>query len=267
MLLTIYQVDAFADQRFAGNPAAVVPLESWLPDATMQAIAAENNLSETAFIVPEPAESVAQYHIRWFTPTVEVALCGHATLGTAFVIFRYLNPEWSEVAFQSKSGILTVKMRDDALLELDFPADPPMMCDMLDGLSEALGAMPLQVLRGKTDILVRLENEATVRHLQPDFALLGSIKARGVIVTAKCDNPEIDFVSRFFGPQSGVNEDPVTGSAHCILVPYWAEQLEKTQFHAQQISARGGDLWCELQAERVKIAGKAVTYLEGKIWV
>lgn len=261
-MYTLYQVDAFTNQRFSGNPAAVVPLESWLPDATMQAVAAENNLAETAFFVCEPEG----YRIRWFTPALEVDLCGHATLASAFIYFNYVAPDESEVAFNSRSGILTVNRKENDLLELDFPIDELHPCEMPKVLPDALGAMPLHVMKGRTDYLVRLETAAQVRNLAPDFTLLAQLDARGVCVTAKGES-ETDFVSRFFAPQCGINEDPVTGSAHCTLVAYWADRLKKETFFAQQVSPRGGDLWCERVGNRVKIAGNAVLYLEGKIWV
>lgn len=260
MQLPIYQLDAFSDQLFAGNPAAVVPLTQWLPDATMQAIAAENNLAETAFYVP----TEQGFHIRWFTPAVEVDLCGHATLATAYVIFFLENYPKDLVAFDSRSGILTVR-KDNEWLILDFPADtlqktlvvPPALLEGLGGLK------PVEVLKGKTDYMVVLTNQEQVQALSPDFRVLGSVPARGVIVTAPGDS--VDFVSRFFAPQSGIDEDPVTGSAHTTLTPYWAEKLGKTQLDALQISPRGGVLKTQLLNERVEIAGKVRLYLTGQI--
>ena len=257
MELALYQVDAFAEQQFKGNPAAVCPLEEWLPDHTMQAIAMENNLSETAFFVREGTG----WRIRWFTPTTEVKLCGHATLAAAFVYFHYINKNADQVVFDSLSGLLNVT-RDNQQLTLDFPMQraervpPPAL------LARALGAEPLEVLAAD-DWLVVLDSEETVRKLQPDLSLLKHIERRGVIVTAK--GRECDFVSRFFAPKYGIDEDPVTGSAHTILTPFWAEKSGKHNLHAYQLSARGGELYCELRGERVLISGRAVPYLKGVI--
>lgn len=262
MTLPIYQADAFTDERFKGNPAAVVPLETWLPRETMQAIAAENNLAETAFFVPNGDA----FGLKWFTPTVEVDLCGHATLATARILYDFLGYTEDEVRFDTASGRLTVQ-RNGALLTLNFPADVPERISPAfhDELTAALGTEPLDVYAGKTDLMVVLENETTVAALQPDFRKLAQIKARGVIVTAPGD--DVDFVSRFFGPQSGIDEDPVTGSAHTTLTPYWAHRLGKLQLTARQISPRGGDLWLELLGDRVLISGEAVVYLRGEIFV
>lgn len=255
--IPMYQIDAFADRVFAGNPAAVCPLEEWLDDATMQAIAAENNLAETAFFAREGDE----YRIRWFTPVLEVDLCGHATLASAFVLFTELEPDRTSVTFASRSGGLTVT-RDGARLTLDFPAIATEPCAAPPLLAEGLGAEPLEVRRGM-DYMVVLANEAAVRAVQPRLELLARLDARGVIVTARGESA--DFVSRFFGPAAGIPEDPVTGSAHCALVPYWAAQLGKTELHARQISARGGELWCTEAGTRVLIAGHAVKFLQGAI--
>lgn len=263
----IFQVDAFAGELFRGNPAAVCILEEWLPDSLMQAIAAENNLSETAFAVPEGKG----YEIRWFTPVTEVALCGHATLATAHVLFHEqpavgneAHPtEGDRIEFYSRErGTLTVTRHGD-WLELDFPADVPAEAKLPIGMVEAMGAEPMECLRGTTDYLLVYEDQAAIEDLNPDFGLLKQIKARGVIVTAQGD--AVDFVSRFFAPQSGVDEDPVTGSAHTMLVPYWSERLKKQQLEALQLSARGGQLRCESRGDRVGIAGRAVTYLAGRI--
>ena len=260
MSLPIYQLDAFTNQIFGGNPAAVVPLDSWLPDAIMQTIAAENNLAETAFYVPTDNG----FHIRWFTPTVEVDLCGHATLATAYVLFHLQNYPKDRISFESRSGELIVCKEGDWLI-LDFPKDtlhkqllsPP-------ALLEALGeTVPVEILRGKTDFMVVLENEQQVRDLQPDVIVLSTLPARGVIVTAKGD--EVDFVSRFFAPQSGIAEDPVTGSAHTTLTPYWADKLGKTELSALQVSSRGGVLKTKLMGNRVEIAGQVRLYLKGTI--
>ena len=257
--IPMYQIDAFTDRVFAGNPAAVCPLQEWLDDATMQAIAAENNLAETAFFVREGGD----YRIRWFTPVLEADLCGHATLASAFVLFTELEPGRSSVTFASRSGGLTV-MRDGERLTLDFPALTTDRCAAPPLLAEALGAEPLEVRRGR-DYLVVVENEAAVRALQPRMELLAQIDARGVIVTARGETA--DFVSRFFAPAAGIPEDPVTGSAHCALVPYWAAQLGKTELHALQISARGGELWCTKAGARVRIAGQAVKFFQGAIYL
>ncbi|NVO30392.1 PhzF family phenazine biosynthesis protein [Hymenobacter lapidiphilus] len=263
MLLPLYQVDAFSDRPFAGNPAAVCPLTEWLPDATMLAIAAENNLAETAFFVPK-AELDHEYEIRWFTPTVEVELCGHATLASAHVLYRHLNFQQPEIVFHSKSGPLRVSRAESGMLTLDFPARPPQPLPRHpSGLVDGLGATPLALLAGP-DLVCVFASEAEVRALRPNQARLAEVEFRGVIATAP-GSGEIDFVSRFFGPRVGVPEDPVTGSAHTTLVPYWAERLGKTTLHARQVSARGGDLWCELRGERVLMSGHAVTYLKGEI--
>lgn len=260
----IYQVDAFTDTLFAGNPAAVCPLPAWLPEARMQAIAAENNLAETAFFVPR-AGTEAEYELRWFTPTVEVALCGHATLATAHVLFRHLGATAEVLTFHSKSGPLRVSRRAaDGRLTLDFPAQPPQPLQQHpDGLLDGLRHTPLHILAGP-DLIAVFDTEAEVRALRPNLAHLARVQYRGIIVTAP-GSGEVDFVSRFFGPQVGVPEDPVTGSAHTQLVPYWAARLGKTELRARQVSARGGDLWCALQGERVLISGYAVTYLKGEI--
>ena len=265
--LRIYQLDAFTDQLFGGNPAAVVPLtdqNEWLPDAHMQAIAAENNLSETAFYI----RAETGYHIRWFTPTVEVDLCGHATLATGYVVFFLEEqPAEPEITFDSRSGPLTVRREADGWLLLDFPADtlaktavhPPALTTGL------IGAKPLEIHRGKTDFMVVYASQADVESLTPDFRELMTVPARGIIVTAP--GLDVDFVSRFFGPQSGVDEDPVTGSAHTTLIPYWAEKLEKTTLTARQISDRGGYLRCKLNREtgRVDIAGQVQLYMKGEL--
>lgn len=261
MQIPIYQVDAFSSNVFGGNPAAVCPLESWLTDDLMQKIALENNLAETAFFVQE---TDTRFHIRWFTPTVEVDLCGHATLATAHVLFTELGYGHEVIEFFSRSGILTVQKQGD-LLELNFPADEIKEVEPLPALNECLGVNILHTYRGKSDYMVVLENETLVLELRPDFRQMATIEARGIIATAK--GSKVDFVSRFFGPQSGIDEDPVTGSAHTTLTPYWAEQLGKTELSAWQISPRKGELWCKLEGDRVKIAGKAVLYLKGQIFV
>jgi PhzF family phenazine biosynthesis protein len=260
MKLRLYQVDAFASRVFAGNPAAVVPLEAWLEDATLQAIATENNLSETAFLVG----GGGMYHIRWMTPTAEVDLCGHATLASAWVVLNELEPGRREVAYRSQSGPLSVTKKGDCLA-LDFPSRPaePAEADLAP-LGEALGLAPLSALKAR-DLMAVYENEGDVRRLAPDMGKLAAFEVTGIIATAP--GRDCDFVSRFFAPAVGIPEDPVTGSAHCTLVPYWAERLGKTALHARQISPRGGELFCELHGDRVEIAGHAVKYLEGTIEV
>jgi PhzF family phenazine biosynthesis protein len=260
MKLRLYQVDAFTGRVFAGNPAAVVPLDRWLPDETMQAIAAENNLSETAFFVGEKG----YFHIRWMTPTDEVDLCGHATLASAWVVFNEIEKGRTEVHFRSKSGPLKVTAAGDTLA-LDFPSRPPEPADgALAALADALGARPSDVLASR-DYLALFETEDEVRALKPDMAKVAALDRMAVITTAP--GRDCDFVSRFFAPAVGVPEDPVTGSAHCTLVPYWSNRLGKASLSARQVSARGGELWCEDRGERVAIAGRCVKYLEGMIEV
>jgi PhzF family phenazine biosynthesis protein len=259
MKLPLYQVDAFSAQSFGGNPAAVVPLERWLDDRTLQAIAGENNLAETAFFVREPGG----YRIRWFTPQVEVDLCGHATLAAAHVLFEHLESGLGEIAFASRSGTLRV-VQQGGRLALDFPAMPGARRDPPAGLAEALGGAPRELLAAM-DWMAVFETEAEVRALRPDFRALAAYETRGVIATAPGN--DVDFVSRFFAPRVGVDEDPVTGSAHCMLVPFWAGRLERSSLRARQISARGGELWCELKGDRVQIAGHAALYLQGTITI
>lgn len=259
MRIPLYQVDAFADGPFTGNPAAVCPLDAWLPDTVMQAIAAENNLSETAFFVPEGEG----YRLRWFTPMVEVDLCGHATLASAFVVFGWLAPWRRSVVFQTeKAGPLTVA-RDGERLALDFPARPPEACAMSEALVVALGKRPGALLAAR-DYLAVYDSADDVAALAPDFAAVAALDRFAVIVTAP-GGEGVDFVSRFFAPARGVVEDPVTGSAHCTLVPYWAERLGKSRLEARQLSRRGGALSCALHGERVTIAGRARLYLEGTV--
>ncbi|MBK9154828.1 MAG: PhzF family phenazine biosynthesis protein [Chloracidobacterium sp.] len=259
MKLKIYQVDAFSKELFKGNPAAIVPLEQWLPDDIMQSIALENNLAETAFFVPNGNG----YDLRWFTPTVEMDLCGHATLASGFVLHEILGVADDIVRFQTRSGELTVERADGKYI-LDFPSRPAVEAEVPAGLVEALGGTPQKVLRSR-DYLLVYSSEAEVRALRPNFEALKGVDAHGVIVTAKGDSS--DFVSRFFAPAVGVNEDPVTGSTHCTLIPYWAERLGKSVLFARQASARGGELFCELRDDRVKIGGHAVLFLEGEIHV
>lgn len=255
MRIPLYQVDAFASRPFEGNPAAVCPLESWLPDELMQAIAAENNLSETAFIVP----AGDAYAIRWFTPAAEVELCGHATLASAFVVFNELGHRGDTVVFDSRSGPLPVS-RDGDQLTLDFPAQPPESCPMPDDIEAAFGVRPVECLRA-ADLIVVFDSAETVRGVDPDIRILGRLPDRGIAITAT--DEEYDFVARFFAPAVGIAEDPVTGSAYTQLVPYWSTRMNRTRFRAKQVSRRGGELTCELAGDRVLITGAAVKYLEG----
>ncbi len=260
--LSIYQVDAFSARRFGGNPAAVVPLQEWLPDQHLQAIAAENNLAETAYFIPQGED----YHLRWFTPQLEIDLCGHATLASAHVLYQHLGYARATLRFHTRSGWLTVDRQGD-WLEMDFPSRPPEdQPQDTERVSAALqlAVSPLYVGKSR-DYLVELADEAAVRALKPDLRLLAQLDCIGVIATAPGD--QVDFVSRFFAPQAGVPEDPVTGSAHSTLVPYWANRLGKKELLAQQVSPRHGELRCQLLGERVKIAGQAVTYLTGQIFV
>jgi PhzF family phenazine biosynthesis protein len=261
MKIPIYQVDAFTSEVFSGNPAAVCILDSWIDDNILQSIAAENNLSETAFLV----RNSDGFDIRWFTPTTEVALCGHGTLASAFVLFTCQDWSEEEIRFHTrKSGQLIVGKSND-LLEMDFPSRPAHIQIPPPGLEEALGVTPIAILGSVEDLLVVLESERAVRELQPDFSALERVKCHGIIVTSK--GSQSDFVSRFFAPRLGIPEDPVTGSAHCVLVPYWSGELHKKNLHAFQISKRGGELFCVYAGDRVKIAGKAVLYLEGAITI
>jgi predicted PhzF superfamily epimerase YddE/YHI9 len=259
MKLRLWQVDAFTNRRLTGNPAAVVPLERWLPDDVMLAIAAENNLSETAFFVREPAG----WHIRWFTPTMEVELCGHATLASAHVLLHHLEPGREGVTFASRSGPLAVT-RAGTRLALDLPAYPSRRVDTPLLLVEALGATPVETWLG-VKMMALFEREEQVVALAPDFGKVARIEAFGVIATAP--GARSDIASRYFVPQAGVDEDPVTGAAHCQLTPYWARRLGKARLHARQVSKRGGELWCEDRGARVTLEGEAVDYLVGTIEV
>ena len=259
MKIPIYQVDAFTNERFKGNPAAVCPLSDWLPDAVMQNIAAENNLAETAFVVAAGNE----YEIRWFTPTVEVDLCGHATLASAYVLFNELNFAGDQINFIShRSGPLSVT-KNGTILALNFPVDTLSELPIKPAFAIGLSHAPVKVLKGKTDYLFVYNSEAEILALHPDFEALKVHQVRGIIVTALGETT--DFVSRFFGPACGVNEDPVTGSAHTTLTPYWASVLGKTELTARQLSLRTGSLSCKLLGDRVEIAGEAVLYLRGEI--
>lgn len=261
MALPIYQVDAFTNRVFGGNPAAVMPLEAWLDDATLQAIALENNLSETAFFVADGDG----FALRWFTPTVEVQLCGHATLATAHVLFEHLGYVGDDIRFSTLSGELRVT-RAGAGLRLDFPARPLPPADVDVAVCDALGAVASESLA--TDdpagyLMCVYEFEEDVTALAPDFAALKAATGRCVIATAPGE--QCDFVSRFFAPRVGIDEDPVTGSAHCSLVPYWAARLGRTRLRARQVSPRGGDLSCELEGDRVLLTGTAVTFMQGQV--
>jgi PhzF family phenazine biosynthesis protein len=257
MRIPVYQVDAFASRVFTGNPAAVCPLEQWLPDQQMQAIAAENNLAETAFFV----KNGEGYNLRWFTPTVEVDLCGHATLASGFVIMNHLTPSAKSVQFSTQSGKLIVT-RDGDLLSLDFPTRVPLECQVHPELVAAMGGEPQTVLAAR-EYLVVYGTEDEVRSLTPDMNMLARVDHFAVIATAP--GKDVDFISRFFAPKQGIPEDPVTGSAHCTLIPYWSKRLGKKKLHAYQASPRGGELWCEDRGDRVTISGKAVQFLEGTI--
>ncbi|MCA1758602.1 MAG: PhzF family phenazine biosynthesis protein [Bacteroidales bacterium] len=260
MSLSIYQIDAFAEKVFSGNPAAVVPLQEWLPDKTMQNIAMENNLSETAFFIPVENG----FHIRWFTPATEVNLCGHATLASAHVLFHHLNYPKKEILFQSKSGILKVK-KEDELIVLDFPTSEVNEVELPANIEKAFGIKPQKCFKGREDLMFVFKNQEEIQNLQPDFSFLKTLEMRGIIATATSD--DFDFVSRFFAPREGIDEDPVTGSAHTMLIPYWAEKLGKTKLVAKQISKRGGVLFCKFADDRVEIGGNAQTYMSGEIFI
>ena len=261
MSLPIVQIDAFTDQPFRGNPAAVCLLPEPKPDVLLQNIAREMNLSETAFLLREDDG----FRLRWFTPAVEVALCGHATLASAHLLWEegHLAPE-ETARFHTRSGLLTAERAGD-WIELDFPAKPEEESTVPEGLARALGAEPVYVGRSQFDLLVELESEATVRELKPDFGRLERVSARGIIVTARADSERYDFVSRFFGPRVGVPEDPVTGSAHCVLGPYWQKRLGTDDFIAYQASARGGTVRVGVRGDRVRLGGKAVTVMRGEL--
>jgi len=259
MKLRLWQVDAFTNRPLAGNPAAVVPLPGWLSDDVMQGIAAENNLSETAFLVRE----ADGWRIRWFTPAIEVNLCGHATLASAHVFFTHLEPAASSVTFASRSGPLTVT-RDGARYALDFPAYDCRRIETPPALIDAIGVTPLETWLG-VKLMALLATEREVRALRPDFRKVAALEGFGLIATAPGDAS--DIASRYFVPQAGVDEDPVTGAAHCQLVPWWASRLGRNRLHARQVSKRGGELWCEARGERVTLAGETVEYLSGTIEV
>ena len=257
MKIDVYQIDAFANQAFEGNPAAICPLQEWLPTETMQSLAAENNLSETAFFV---ANGDA-FDLRWFTPGTEVNLCGHATLAAAYTLFNILDYSGDEIVFNTKSGALTVA-REGEYLSMNFPAQPATACETPTQILEAFGQEPSDCLEF-ADIIAVFDSEAAVREADPDMALLAQLDYRGIIITAEAK--DYDFILRWFGPRSGIREDPVTGSAFTQLLPYWAGKLNKSSFKAKQVSERGGEVSCELVGDRVMIAGKAVKYMQGVI--
>jgi predicted PhzF superfamily epimerase YddE/YHI9 len=257
MKISIFQIDAFTNQAFSGNPAAVCPLDYWLPDDQMQAIAGENNLSETAFFVNRGD----YYQIRWFTPQTEVDLCGHATLASAWVIMNKVEPDVEEIIFGSRGGELRVRRDGDVYL-MDFPVHPPEKCDVPNNLLKALGHAPVEVLASNY-YLVIYDSEEVVRGLKPYMALLKELDRIGVVITAPGNS--VDFVSRFFAPAVGIPEDPVTGSAHCLLIPYWADKLGKSKMKAKQVSCRGGDLICQSKEDGVVIGGQARLFMEGRI--
>ncbi|HEX4772273.1 MAG TPA: PhzF family phenazine biosynthesis protein [Bryobacteraceae bacterium] len=259
MQVPIYQIDAFTSKLFTGNPAAICPLDAWLPDETMQSIAAENNLSETAFFV----RTGDRFHLRWFTPGCEVDLCGHATLAAAYVLFEELQLGGDRVHFDTKSGELIVHREGD-LFTLNFPSRPPEPTSVVPSLVPALGREPVEILAAR-DYLVRYASEKEVAELSPDMNALLHIDRFAVIVTAPGTN--CDFVSRFFAPAKGVAEDPVTGSAHSTLIPYWGDRLGKSKLHARQISRRGGELFCEWRGDRVEISGRGALFLRGTIYI
>ncbi len=258
MKIPIFQVDTFTSKRFKGNPAAVCPLEKWIGTPMMQKIASENNLSETAFFVREEEG----FHIRWFTPKIEVDLCGHATLASAAVAFEKLGYSKDEIEFSSKSGLLKVKKEVDEYI-LDFPADKAIQQKEENKIVQAIGSVPKEIWKGKEDRLLIYESEQDIINISPDFNKLAKATKHGVIVSSPGNN--VDFVSRFFAPAVGINEDPVTGSAHTTLTPYWADRLKKQELIAKQISSRGGDLRCKNKGERIEIGGKVVFFLEGVI--
>ncbi len=259
MRTPIFQIDAFTTRRFAGNPAAVMPMDRFLEDEVLQTIAAENNLAETAFLVPEGGN----YRLRWFTPTTEVPLCGHATLASAAVVMERLEPGRRRVIFHSASGPLTVN-RTDAGYVMDFPARPSEPVATPPGLADALGVVPVEVVADAFNYITLLASEQVVRELAPDIAAIARMDRSGVIVTAPGDGA-YDFVSRYFAPAKGIPEDPVTGGAHCGLAPYWSKRLNKTAFRAYQASRRGGEIICRLAGDRVELEGSCVFYMEGEV--
>lgn len=272
MYAPLIQIDAFAEALFEGNPAAVVPLERWLDDAILQRVALENNLSETAFVVsdlPEEAGGVAAdvpaYHLRWFTPAIEVDLCGHATLATASYLFESVHPDVDGLRFWTRSGWLTVARHPDGYT-MDFPSEPLRPVEVDPALVSALGVPVLEALQA-TDLVYVVQDAAVVEGLRPDLTVIGALPVRGLVVTAPGGSTGFDFVSRWFGALAGVAEDPVTGSAHSQIAPYWAERLGKTTLRARQLSVRGGTVLCEVSTSRVSLTGTCVRYLEGRIQI
>ncbi|MGC6452333.1 MAG: PhzF family phenazine biosynthesis protein [Candidatus Puniceispirillaceae bacterium] len=261
MALPLYQVDAFTRRPYAGNPAAVMPLERWLEAPLMQAIAAENNLSETAFLVPA-TQTGADFEIRWFTPSAEADLCGHATLASAFVMFTRRGWDRDEIRFSSASGGLVARRGDDGMITLDFPAREGAPMPVPDGLEAAIGSRVMEFRKAVMNMAV-LDSEVAVRAVEPDLGYIRDLDGDGLIITGPGDH--CDCASRYFAPHCGIDEDPVTGAAHCTVVPYWAARLGSTSLHARQVSARGGDLWCRLEGDRVLISGHAVLYMTGEI--
>jgi PhzF family phenazine biosynthesis protein len=259
---SIYQVNAFTNSTFGGNPAAVCPLTEWLPTETMQELAKQNNLSETAFFIPD----MDIFHIRWFTPEVEIDLAGHPTLATAFVIFNYLGYTKEMITFKCNSGLLYVTKKEGNLLEMNFPSRMPEKCNPPLALIEGIGHQPQHILKSRDYVLV-YKTQKEVEDFKPDFAWLNRVETMGIIATAPADGDEFDFVSRFFVPNSVIGEDPVTGSAHASLIPYWANALGKTIMVAKQISKRGGILYCEDKTNRVTIAGESILYLKGEYFL
>lgn len=257
MPIPIYQIDTFTDRLFSGNPAAVCPLDEWLDDNVMQSIAAENNLSETAFFVKEGDS----YRIRWFTPTREVDLCGHATLASAYVYFKYINSDENSIKFNS-SGEELIVIKSSEILSMDFPASMPEAAELSGALSSTLNIQPTEVLASEDYMLV-YKNQEQIIQFRPPLKRLQEISLRGLIITAP--GKDCDFVSRFFAPKYGIDEDPVTGSTHCTLVPYWSKKLGKNTLHAKQLSQRGGELFCEMNNDRVIISGRVVEYMRGTI--
>ena len=260
MNIPIYQIDAFTNKVFKGNPAAICPLKSWIDDDQMQAIALENNLAETAFFIKKQDK----YHIRWFTPTVEMDLCGHATLAAAHVIFQHFETAKNVIDFESSSGDLRVFKEKDCYT-LDFPIDEYVQAQFPKELIKMLNELPLEVYKGNSDLMVVLNNESEIKHLDPDLKIIAALPYRGVVFTAQGENS--DFVSRFFAPQSGIDEDPVTGSTHTMLTPYWTERLGKKKLYARQLSKRTGELICSRKGERIHISGNAKTYMAGELMI
>ncbi len=259
----VYQIDAFTDKVFGGNPAAVMPLKQWFDTDLMQRIAAENNLSETAFFVPKKEAAVGQFELRWFTPKMEVDLCGHATLASSYLIFDRLHTDLDQILFETQSGPLTVSRKGDLLI-LDFPARVPAPALVPAGFAEAIGAEPTEFLKAAKNLAV-FDDADTILNIDPDFSYIAALDGDGLVITAP--GQDCDFVSRYFAPHAGIDEDPVTGSAHCTSVPYWAKRLGQNKLHARQVSERSGELLCELVGDRVCMAGKAVLFMAGEIYL